>query len=78
MGNHWDDGGYSADVSIRLHCDGAVYNVAQIGPESLILRGCDKLPSGHAQIVIMVDGRETLLDVILGRAGKRPAELTYA
>ena len=78
MGKLWEDGGYSADVSIRLLCNGIVYDVAQIGPESLILRGCDSMPSGHARIVIMVDGKENVLDVILGRAGERTAELTYA
>jgi hypothetical protein len=78
MGQLWEDGGYSSDVSIRLVCGEAVYDVAQIGPESLILRNCEKLPTGHARIVMWVDGNETSLDVILGGVGETAGELTYA
>ena len=82
MGRAWADGGYSSDVSIFLHAHGAQYDVAQIGPETLILRGADSPPPGPARIEITIDGRREVLDVIVNKigaaSGDRSPELSYA
>ena len=65
MGILWKDG-YSAHVEIYLIVGDEHLPVAQVGPNSLILRQPSELPAGHAQIVIKVDDHEEVHDVILG------------
>jgi hypothetical protein len=78
MGRVWSDGGYSSDVTIRLVANGRTYDVAQIGPDSMVLRGDDELPRGHAQLIIIVDGKPRTSDIIVGQSERAPRELTYA
>jgi hypothetical protein len=59
MGRHWEDGGYSAEVEIHLRVGDRVLRIAQIGPDSFILRDACELPPGtEGTIVMKVDGRE--------------------
>jgi hypothetical protein len=78
MGTAWEDGGYSSDVTIYVIVDGQRYDVAQIGPETLILRDAEAALSGPAQIVINVDGREEVHHVILFADESSGVELCYA
>lgn len=58
MGQHWIDG-YSAHVEIYLLIEGERYEVAQIGPGTLVLRGEGKIPPNtQAKLVIKIDGIE--------------------
>ncbi len=59
MGKHWKDGGYSAEVAIRLQIGDKALRIAQIGPNSFILRDhCEFPPGTEGTIVITVDGNE--------------------
>jgi len=78
MGYHWNDGGYSSEVNIYLVVDGIQYPVAQVGPESLVLRESASVRSGHAQLVITVDGKAEFHDVIIGAIAPCKQELAYA
>ena len=85
MGIRWDEGGYSAQVEIYVLIDGAKHDVAQIGPDSLILRQPLEFAKGPAQIVVSVDGRQETHEVILyrpdesnGSSPSRTDELAYA
>lgn len=78
MGIHWVEGGYSADVEIYLLIDGTRHDVAQIGPDFLILRNPSDVPVGNAQIVTRVDEKLERRDVILNCADPAKGELAYA
>ena len=69
--------GYSAKVKLELIVPefGAI-DVAQVGPESLILRNAVDVPSGPAQLIITVDGKRETSDVIL--SGNRDGTKTVA
>jgi hypothetical protein len=65
--------------------DGQRHDVAQIGPDTLILREPLEFRKGPAQIVISVDGRQETREVILyspdatnGSSQPRIVELAYA
>lgn len=77
MGIQWQDGGYSADVETYLLVDGRKVPVSHVGPDTVILRSDDFVPSGHAQIVIVIDGREEVYDVILSPIESESLELAY-
>jgi hypothetical protein len=78
MGFNWQDGGYSSEVKIWLLVDGARFEVAQIGPDTLTLRDDCEVRSGHAQILIDIDGRREIHDVIIGAMLPSKSELAYA
>lgn len=50
-------GGYSADVQMRLYVNGHEFNVAQLGPEFIILRVPSDQPAGAAEMSLSIDGR---------------------
>ena len=59
MGQHWGDGGYSAEVEVYLKVDDKKLRIARIGPSSFCLREpCEYPPGTEGTIVIKVDGRE--------------------
>jgi len=58
MGIQWSDG-YSSKVEILLELKEQTLRVAQVGPDSLILREPRQLPARtDAVLVITVDGQE--------------------
>ena len=66
MGQRWSDGGYSSEVSIRLEVADKTMRIAQIGPNSFILRDHCELPPGtEGTIVIKVDDRERKVHAFL-------------
>lgn len=78
MGTRWSDG-YSADVQILLFVRGQQLRVAQIGPETLILRDLQAIPPGTtAKIVLKIDDHQETRDVVLtaGSTGQRE-KITY-
>ena len=63
---NYRDTGYSADVSIHLLVSGLKLRVAQIGPQSMILRDVESVPSSTAaQLVVSVDGEEQIDEIML-------------
>jgi hypothetical protein len=69
--------GYSSDVQLRLIVAGREYALAQIGPDFVMLREPANLPSGDAEVVMMIDGRERRWAVTLEH-GANGAELEVA
>jgi hypothetical protein len=66
MGQHWKDGGYSSEVEIYLQIADKSLRIAQIGPNSFILRDhCEFPPGTEGTIVIKVDGRERKVHAFL-------------
>jgi hypothetical protein len=58
--------GYSSSVAIHLEIDGQRLDVAQIGPDSLILRSPTEIaPSTSATLVINIDGRIERDEIVL-------------
>ena len=50
--------GYSSHVCLRLHVDDVEYDVAQVGPDYLIVRGGVVVePGAMGTLVVEVDGR---------------------
>jgi hypothetical protein len=47
--------GYSAAVRLRLEAEGQSFELAQIGPEKVILRAPASLPPCRAEVVMDVD-----------------------
>lgn len=78
MGKNWPDGGYSADVKIHLVCGDRRYEVAEIGPDSMMLRNAPELPSGYAQIIFEIDGDRTVQDVFVTCRDRELSELSFA
>jgi len=62
---HWKDGGYSATVEVYVIVNGQRIEVAEIGPDSMVLRDHDHVACGHAEIVIEVDGQKETRHVFL-------------
>jgi hypothetical protein len=77
MGIEWDDGGYSADVKIYLFTGGQKFAVSHMTCDKLILRDNAHIPNGHAQLLISIDGREELHDIILA-VDQESSELAFA
>jgi hypothetical protein len=78
MGRFWEDGGYSAEVRMSLVCEGKHYEVAEIGPTTLVLRNNTELPSGYAQIIIEIDGDREVQNVFVSCHNAEISELQYA
>ena len=58
--------GHSAKVEIHLHVAGHKLNVARIRGGQLELRDrCDVPPNSEATVVMSVDGRESVMPVVL-------------
>ena len=71
MGKQWSDG-YSARVRLGLRVDGARLEVAQVGPDSLILREPRVIaPSTIADLIIEVDDKVEVTSVILAEGASR-------
>jgi len=71
MGKQWSDG-YSARVRLGLRVDGNQLDVAQVGPDSLILREPRAIaPSTVAKLIIEVDDKveETSIMLAEGASG---------
>jgi hypothetical protein len=65
MGQRWLDG-YSAAVEIYLLVDGKRFDVAQIGGNSLILRGSATISANtHATLVLIIDGVEQREEILI-------------
>ncbi len=78
MGMNWPDGGYSSEVEIYLLVDGKKVPVSHIGPDSIILRNKEFVRSGHAEIVIIVDGVPEVHSVFVSAVDSDLPELSYA
>lgn len=64
--------GYSSTVAIYLTVDGQQLKVAQIGPDTLILREPrDIAPGTQAQLTIIVDGEIEQDSIVLPRGSSR-------
>lgn len=61
-----------------LLVDGQRHDIAQICPDSMILRHKAPISNGHAQLVIRVDDHEEIQDVILNNSNPASGELSYA
>lgn len=57
--------GYSSTVALELRCNDEVIDVAQTGPDRIILRECRELPAGPAELSVIVDGRRTTRAITL-------------
>ena len=58
--------GYSSSVAIHLEIDGQRLAVAQIGPDSLILRSPTEIArSTRATLIINIDGRIEQEEIVL-------------
>jgi hypothetical protein len=77
MGMHWKDGGYSASVEVYVIFDGQRIEVAEIGPESMVLRNHERSLRGPAEIVIEVDGQKEIHNVILCRHDTESSVLEF-
>jgi hypothetical protein len=65
MGQRWLDG-YSAEVEIYLLIDGKRIDVAQIGGNTLILRGAAEIAaSTRATLVVIVDSVEEREEIVI-------------
>jgi hypothetical protein len=64
MGIKWKDG-YSADVRVYLVIGEEALDVAQVGPEFLVLAESRDIQECFAEIVVEVDGRRTLYPVVI-------------
>jgi hypothetical protein len=78
MGKTWQGGGYSAEVRAHLECKGRLYEVAEIGPDTMLLRNHDDLPSGHARLVVEIDGDREVRDIIVSCHNADLAEIGFA
>jgi hypothetical protein len=58
-------GGYSARVRIKLHVNGQIYRVAQIGGGRLIFDSPETFPKATGIVVMTVDGNEECWQVEL-------------
>ncbi|HZN34637.1 MAG TPA: hypothetical protein VFB80_12505 [Pirellulaceae bacterium] len=57
--------GYSAHVEMFLILNGQQFDLGQIGPEHCIVRNPAEVPPSPGEIVLIVDGNETRLQVYL-------------
>jgi hypothetical protein len=55
---------HSAIVTLRFIANGTTYDVAQTGPDFFILRGPLTLAAGVGQLVITVDGRKRVSQIV--------------
>lgn len=78
MGFRWQDGGYSAEVEIYLLVDGRRLPVAQVGKDFLMLREPVDVPSGYAELCIVIDGNEQIHQIILSAQKPTATELEFA
>jgi hypothetical protein len=67
-------GGHSADVRIALAVNGHVFNVAELGPDFVVLRNPLPHPPAEAEITLSIDGQVErwqveLLDGIVADGG---------
>jgi hypothetical protein len=60
-------GGHSAQVKIRLMVADADLEVAQLGPDFLLVDSPRDMPPGEARILMRVDGNESSWNVFLTR-----------
>jgi len=70
--------GYSSEVQLRLVFEGRSYALAQIGPDFITLREPADLPSGEAEVVMLIDGREQDRWAVTLEHGAVPFELDVA
>jgi hypothetical protein len=52
-------GNFSADVQLRLHAHGEVYELGQLGPEFAMLRQPQSISGTEAEIETIIDGETT-------------------
>lgn len=57
--------GYSAVVDLRLIRNGESIDVAKTGPDRITLVEPRELDAGPAELIITIDGRETIHPVVL-------------
>jgi hypothetical protein len=65
MLNDSGQGGYSADVRMRLLLNGASVALAQLGPDFVLVDAPLDHPPGEATIVLSIDGQERRWNVRL-------------
>jgi hypothetical protein len=59
---------YSAEVTMHVEHGGAVFQVAQLGPDFLVLENADEV-DGAAELILSVDGVTCRRDVRLQHEG---------
>jgi hypothetical protein len=67
---------YSATVTLRFTTNGVTYGVAQTGPDFFILREPRTLAAGAGQLVITVDGRERVSEIVFSAIDGRTVRYT--
>lgn len=78
MGKTWQDGGYSAEIRAHLVCNGKKYEIAELGPGTMMLRNNEGLPQGHAQLVIEIDGDREVEDVFVSCVNAELSEVSFS
>jgi hypothetical protein len=68
---------YSSRVDLKLYAGGQVFDVAQTGPDSFILREPFLFPSMRATLVISVDGEVEEFQIRLEPNGTPSREIFY-
>lgn len=58
-------GGYSARVRLFLRTGEEQIPLGQVGPDRVCFRKPTSVPSGAAQLIVEVDGNETVTPVVL-------------
>jgi len=65
MDNHFHGTSYSAQVQLRLECNGQTIQLSQVAPDWVIPVEPCNLPPSEAEIVTEVDGQEHRRSVFL-------------
>lgn len=77
MGKHWANG-YSSYVELSLRINGKSYPLAQVGANNCILNGQARcIPGVPAEIIITVDGREEVHEVLLAESAAKTSRVRF-
>lgn len=68
--------GYSADIDLRLVRNGESIDVAKTGPDRITLTEPRELSAGPAELIITIDGHETVHPVVL-QATTGPTRIVF-
>jgi hypothetical protein len=69
--------GYSAVVELRLMLNGESIDVAKTGPDRITLVEPRELPAGPAELIITIDGRDTIHPVVLQASSAASRIVSY-
>lgn len=79
MGIFHENGAYSSDVRMHLECDGEIYRVAELGPDTMMLHAGQPIPrNGYARLVVEIDGDRTVHDIFVTCTDISLPEMSFA